>query len=200
MAEPHEDHLAVVKRILRYIVGTRDQGVDYARGKAGELLLLGYSDSDHRGDIEDSKSTSGILFYLGESLITWQSQKQKLVARSSCEVEYMASSAAACQAIWFAGLLSEILGAPGKPPLLKIDNKSAIELIRNSVHHGHSKYIHMRYHFVREGEVEGRIEIQFVGTNDQLADSLTKSLPRVRFQEMKKPTGVLKVKQLEHKI
>jgi hypothetical protein len=68
--------------------------VDYARGKAGELLLLGYSDSDHRGDIEDSKSTSGILFYLGESLITWQSQKQKLVAHSSCEVEYMASSAA----------------------------------------------------------------------------------------------------------
>jgi hypothetical protein len=73
MAEPHGDHQSVVKRILRYIAGTRDHGVHYVRGKAGELLLLGYSDSDHGGDIEDSKSISGVLFYLRRSLITWQS-------------------------------------------------------------------------------------------------------------------------------
>jgi hypothetical protein len=95
MAEPHEDHQAAVKRILRYIAGTRDHGVHYARGKAGDLLLLGYSDSDHGGDVEDNKSTSGVLFYLGRSPITWQSQKQKSVALSSGEAEYMASSAAA---------------------------------------------------------------------------------------------------------
>jgi hypothetical protein len=85
---------------------------------------------------EDSKSTSGILFYLGRSPITWQSQKQKFVALSSCEAEYMTSSAVACQAVWLAGLLTKILGESGRPPLLKIDNKSAIDLIRNPVHHG----------------------------------------------------------------
>jgi hypothetical protein len=125
------------------------------------------------------------MFYLGESSITWQSQKQKLVALSSCEAEHMASSAAACQAIWLAGLLSEILGAPGKPLLLKIDNKSAIDLIKNPVHHGQSKHIKIRYHLVRECTAEGRIEIQLVGTNDQLTDILIKPLPRVRFTEMK---------------
>jgi hypothetical protein len=66
MAEPHDDHKAAVKRVLRYIAGTRDHGVHYARGKVGELLLLDYSDKDHGGDIKDNKSTSGICSILKE--------------------------------------------------------------------------------------------------------------------------------------
>jgi hypothetical protein len=194
MAEPHEDHLGAVKRILRYVAGTQDHGVWYARGRAEDLTLLGFSDSDHAGDVEDSRSTSGILFYLGKNPITWQSQKQKSVALSSCEAEYMASSAATCQGIWLAGLLTEILGAAIKTPLLKVDNKAAIDLIKNPVHHGKSKHIRIRYHFVRECAAEGRIEVQFVGTSDQLADILTKPLARVKFLEMKEKIGVTKVK------
>jgi hypothetical protein len=70
------------------------------------LLLLGYSNSDVTGDVVDNRSTSGNLFYLVKNPITWQSQKQKSMSLSSCEVEYMASSAAACEVIWFVGLLS----------------------------------------------------------------------------------------------
>jgi hypothetical protein len=99
---------------------------------------LGFSDYDHADDIEDSRSTSGILFYLGRSPITWQSQKQKSMALSSYEAEYMVASVATCHAIWLAGLLGEILGSATKPPLLNIDNKSAIDLMKNSVHHGRS--------------------------------------------------------------
>jgi hypothetical protein len=96
-----------VKGILRYIArGSHDHGVRYERGKAGELLLLGYSNSDVTGDVVDNRSTSGNLFYLVKNPITWQSQKQKSMSLSSCEVEYMASSAAACEVIWFVGLLS----------------------------------------------------------------------------------------------
>jgi hypothetical protein len=159
MVEPHEDHLAVVKRILRYVVGTQEHGVRYARGRAEDLTLLGFSDSEHAGDMEDSWSTSGILFYLGQSPISWQSQKQKSVALSSCEEEYMASFAATCQAIWLAGLLTEILGATVKNRLLKVDNKAAIDLIKNPVHHRRSKHIRIRYHFIRECAAEGRIEV-----------------------------------------
>jgi hypothetical protein len=96
MAKPHADHLVAVKRILCYIAGTRDHGVHFGRDEAEDLTLLGFSDSDHAGDTEDSRSTSGILFYLGRSPITWQSQKQKLVVFSSYEAEYMATSAATC--------------------------------------------------------------------------------------------------------
>jgi hypothetical protein len=106
----------------------------------------------------------------------------------------MASSATACQAIWLTRLLSEILGEAGKALLLKVDNKAAIDLIKNPVHHGRSKHIRIRYHFVRECATEGRIEVQFMGTNDQLADILAKPLPRHRFLELKEKIDVIKVK------
>jgi hypothetical protein len=110
------------------------------------------------------------------------------------EAEHMASSVAACEAVWFAGLLTEILGESGRPPLLKFDNKFGIDLIRNLVHHGRSKHIRIRYHFVRECAAERRIKILFVGTSDQLADILTKPLPRIRFLEMKEKIGVAAIK------
>jgi hypothetical protein len=96
MADPHEDHQTVVKCILRYIAGTYDHGICYDRGRAGELLLLGYINSDHAGDIDDNNCTSGILFYMGGNPITSQTQKQNSVALSLCKAEYMASSVAAC--------------------------------------------------------------------------------------------------------
>jgi hypothetical protein len=196
MAEPREDHQVVVKHILRYIAGTYDHGIHYDKGEAGELLLRDTTTVImlEMSMIDNSRSTSEILFYLGGNPISWQSLKQKSVALSSCEAEYVSSSAA-CQAIWLAGLLSEILGVPEKPPLLKVDNKSAIDLIKNHVHHGRSKHIWIRYHFIRECAAEGRIEVQFVGTNEQLADILTKPLSRVKFQEMKEKIGVERIAQ-----
>jgi hypothetical protein len=80
MVEPREDHLRVVNRILMYIAGTHDHSIRYEHGKAEELLLLGYSDTDLVVDVDDSKNTSGIQFYLGKNPITWQSQNQKSVA------------------------------------------------------------------------------------------------------------------------
>jgi hypothetical protein len=64
---------------------------------------------------------------------------------------------------------------------LKVDNKAAIDLIKNRVRHGRSKHIQIRYHFVSECAAEGRIEVQFIGTSDQLADILIKPLARIRF-------------------
>jgi hypothetical protein len=66
-------------------------------------------------------------------------------------------------------------------------------LIKNPVYHGRNKHIQIRYHFVLECATEGRIEIQFVGTNNQLAGILTKPLPRVKFQEMKEKIGVSRI-------
>ncbi len=65
MEEPHEDHLAAVKHVLRYIAGTRHHGAHYARGKGGLLKLHGFSDSDMAGDLDTRRSTSSVLFFLG---------------------------------------------------------------------------------------------------------------------------------------
>lgn len=95
MEHPTTLHMNAVKRILRYIKDIIDYGLVYAKG-IGNYLLSGYSDSDLASNIEDRKSTSGLAFYLNESLITRVSQKQRCVALSSCEEDFMAATTAAC--------------------------------------------------------------------------------------------------------
>jgi uncharacterized protein YwlG (UPF0340 family) len=86
----------MVKRIVRYIAGTLHLGLKYRKEKSSELSLLGYTNSDHSGDLVHRKSTSGVAFFLGSNLVTWSSQKQRVVALSSCEAEYVAAAIGAC--------------------------------------------------------------------------------------------------------
>jgi hypothetical protein len=88
-----------VKRIIHYVAETLNHDLFYPRCP-GEVRLVRYSDSDHVGDINTSKSTSGILFFFDKSLVSWQSVKQQVVALSSCESEYIATSTASTQALW----------------------------------------------------------------------------------------------------
>lgn len=189
MERPTTVHLNAVKRILRYVKGTLDYGLVYSRTN-GNNLLTGYSDSDLAGHIDDRKSTRGMVFYLNESLITWVSQKQKCDALSSCEVEFMAATAVACQGIWLRKLLGEITDGCIGPVVLYIDNKSTIDLAKNSVFHGRSKHIDIRYHFIRECVERGEIVLNHVRTDEQRADTLTKALPVVMFEKMRQLLGV----------
>ncbi|XP_074364362.1 secreted RxLR effector protein 161-like [Apium graveolens] len=103
MERPTTMHLNAAKRILRYVKGTLNYGLIYRRG-TGNYILSGYTDSDLGGDVEDRKSTGGMAFYLNESLITWVSQKQRCVALSSCEAEFIGcncSSMSRCVAAKF---------------------------------------------------------------------------------------------------
>jgi len=186
--------MVAVKRVLRYIAGTLNFGCHYERKK--EAQLEGYSDSDLAGDIDTRKSTSSVLFFLGRNVITWQSQKQKVVALSSCEAEYIAATTAACQGIWLARLLAELQDK--KPGIinLKIDSQSAIQLSKNPIFHDRSKHIDVRYHFIRECIEENRVIVESTGTKDQLADILTKALGREQFCELRSRLGVIDVQSV----
>lgn len=142
-------HDQTVKHILRYVKGTLDYGLVYLKG-TGNYLLSRFSDSDLASHVDDRKSIGGLAFYLNESLITWVSQKQRCVALSSCEAEFMAATAPACQWIWLRNLLSGITNISVGPVVLFIDNKFAIDLAKNLVFHGRSKHIDICYHFIRE--------------------------------------------------
>ncbi|XP_074360137.1 secreted RxLR effector protein 161-like [Apium graveolens] len=179
MEKPTEMHLLAAKRILRYVRGTLNHGLVYNRGSISELLT-GYSDSDVAGHVEDRRSTGGMVFYLDDGLVTWASQKQRSVALSSCEGEFMAATAAACQAIWLWKMVSQVTGKHVEPVVLYLDNKSAIDLTKNFVFHGQSKYINIRYHFIRECVENGDILVKHVSTDLQRADVLTKALPTAR--------------------
>ncbi|KAJ1262155.1 hypothetical protein BS78_09G086000 [Paspalum vaginatum] len=105
MERPTDEHQRTVKRLLRYI----GYGLRYEH-RATATWLIGYSDADLASDIDTRKSTSGVLFFLGDCLTSWQSVKQKVVALSSCESEYVATTTAATQEIWLARLLGDLLG------------------------------------------------------------------------------------------
>jgi len=179
-----------VKRVLRYLAGTRGYGLHYGRKKGDALKLIGYSDADMAGDIDSRKSTSGVIFFLGDSPITWQSAKQKVVALSSCEAEYIAAAVAACQGVWLARLLGDLIELEPAVPEIMVDNMSSIALTKNPVFHDRSKHIDVRYHYIRECIERGRIVIDYIETKMQLADVLTKALGRVRFQELRVRIGV----------
>jgi hypothetical protein len=181
-----------VKHILRYVSGTASYGCCYKRG-TGALTLIGSGDSDYAGDIDDCRSTTGVVFFLGSSAVTWTSQKQKVVALSSCEAEYVAAASGACQGVWLCRLLGELISDAPLKAKLRVDNMSAIALSKNPVHHDRSKHIDVKYHFLRECIEDGKVEIDHVSTDGQLADMLTKALGRVKFIEMRLRLGVMDV-------
>ncbi|XP_042757513.1 secreted RxLR effector protein 161-like [Lactuca sativa] len=127
MESPKQSHLKVVKHILRYIKGTTNFGLMYKKG--GDKRLIGFSDSSHGMDIDGRKGTTGMIFYLSGNPITWSSQKQQNVALSSCEAEFMAATATACQAPWLRSLLKELTGWKEECVRMYVDNKSAITLM-----------------------------------------------------------------------
>ena len=175
MENPTTEHMSAVKRILRYVKGTLDLGLVYKKNEAG-IKLVGYSDSDYAGDPDDRKSTTGMAFFLGNNLICWASQKQKIVALSSCEAEYVAATTAACQGIWLARLIGELMNKEMISMTLMVDNKSAIALSKNPVFLNRSKHIETKFHFIRTCLEEKKIELDFTSSENQLADLFTKSL------------------------
>jgi hypothetical protein len=195
LQRPTTEYAQAVKRIVRYVAGTYDHGLYYQRCP-GEAHLVGYNDSDHADDIDTSKSTSVILFFLGKCPISWQSVKQQVVAMSSCEAEYIATSTASTQALWLACLLSDLLGRDVGAVELRVDSQSALALAKNPVFHERSKYIRVRYHFIRDCLAEGSIHARYINTKDQVADLLTKPLGRIKFLELCSRSGMA---QLSHK-
>ena len=191
MVNPTSYHWIAAKRVLRYLKGTINFGLVYVKG-VKNLNVIGYIDSDFAGDVEDRKSTLGQVLFLGGLPITWNSLKQKVVALSSCEAEYIAITSAVCQGVWIAKLVMEVMGVKMEAVKIIVDNQSAIMLSKTSAHHNRTKHIDTRYHFIRDYVADGRVVIKHVKTEDQLANILTKSLGRVNFVEL---SAIIRVKK-----
>ncbi|KAL0355686.1 UNVERIFIED_CONTAM: Retrovirus-related Pol polyprotein from transposon RE1 [Sesamum radiatum] len=192
---PSEEHMNAAKRILRYLKGTFDYGIFYT--SSNDVCLKGYCDSDYAGDVDDRKSTTGFVFYFGENAISWCSRKQPIVTLSTCESEYVATTAGTCHAIWLRRLLSELYFAQDRATKIMVDNKSAIALAKNPVFHDRSKHIDARFHFIRDCIANKEIEVEYVKTLDQVADIFTKALKKDRFQQLREMIGVVKESSLE---
>jgi hypothetical protein len=162
MEKPKVSHLAAVKRILRYVKGTLGCGILFPASDTGRSCnLLGYTDSNWCGDKDDRKSTTGYVFMFGGAPISWCSRKESVVSLSSCEVEYIAASMCACQAVWLVNLLRELDNCTREGVLLLVDNVSAINLAKNPITHGRSKHIEMRFYYLRDLVSSGQLRLSY---------------------------------------
>jgi hypothetical protein len=116
-----------------------------------------------------------------------------VVSLSSYESEYIVVAIGACQGVWLSRLLADLTYTDMKKFRLLIDSRSAQGLSKNPVYHERSKHIDTCYHYIRECVSNGVVEVEHVSTDELLVDILTKPLGRVRFAEMKRQLGVIKI-------
>ncbi|KAF3683237.1 hypothetical protein FXO37_01979 [Capsicum annuum] len=182
---PTTTHWTMVKRVLRYLAGTSDRGL-FLR-KDSPLLLHAFSDSDWAGDRDDRSSTTGYVVFLCSHPVSWISKKQRAVTRSSTEAEYRAIASTSAELCWVRNLLKELSITPTQPPppVIYCDNLGA-----NPVFLSRMKHLELDYHFVRKLVQQGLLRVSHVSSKDQLADMLTKSLPRSSFELLCSKIGV----------
>ena len=159
-----------------------------AAGKAHQLY--GYSDSDWGNDANDRRSFTGYVFLLHDGAVSWQSCKQPTVALSSVEAEYMAATQAAREAVWWRTFLTELGHPPSTAITVHSDNQGAIALAKNPEHHRRTKHIDIQHHYVRELVSAGTVVMPHIGTEEMVADALTKALAAERHTELTRRMGV----------
>lgn len=175
---PGPTHWKLAKRVLRYLQGTLNCGIIYTESNNDKLKA--YVDSDWAGDIDDRRSCSGYVFMLANGPIAWEAKKQRSVALSTMEAEYMALSEVAKESIYMRRLIKHMgyTDLVNDATIVHCDNQSAIQLSKNCVFHGKSKHIAIRYHFSREASDNGEIKIIYLKSEQMKADILTKALSK----------------------
>lgn len=188
LQSPTDLHWQAVKRILHYLAGTVSYGILLRLDTP--LKLHAYSDADWAGDVDDYCSTNAYIVYLGSNPISWSSKKQQGVARSSTEAEYRAVANAASELRWVCSLLTDLHIPLPEMPVIYCDNIGATYLAANPVFHSKMKHIALDYHFICDNVQAGTLRDSHLSTKDQLADALTKPLPRPRFLELMHKIGI----------
>ncbi|CAA3032025.1 copia-type [Olea europaea subsp. europaea] len=176
MHAPTLSHLKMVRRILRYLKGTINLGLDFTSHTT--LDLYAFSDSDWAGCPTTRHSTTGYCTFIGHNPISWCVKKQNTVSRSSTEAEYRAMAHTAAEITWLTFLLKD-LGVPqSNPPVLFYDNLSALHMTVNPVFHSRSNHIEFDYHFVHERVALGLLVTRHISTTHQVAGIFTKPMPK----------------------
>jgi hypothetical protein len=191
-ANPSLQHYGALKRILRYLAGTKTHGITYCKphDDAGtDNLFHGFADAAFANN-DDMKSTGGYVFMASGGAITWKSKKQSVIALSTTESEYVALSEAGREAIWLRNLYGELGFPQSTAVIIKGDNDGSVILSHNPQFHQRSKHIAIRHHWVRDLVSNQILDIQSCSDAEQTTDVLTKALPRPKHQRHMEEMGV----------
>ncbi|GAA5982777.1 hypothetical protein JCM11641_007785, partial [Rhodosporidiobolus odoratus] len=184
---PAERHWNLLTRICRYLSGTSHLGLRYCTPQSPftASLLSAHCDADHAGDRETRRSVSGYVFCIGDdslraTAISWLSRRQRSVAISSTEAEYMALSEAAREALWLRALLTDLGYPPSSPTLIRGDNSGSLLLASHPTSHSRTKHISVHYHFTRDLVEDGTLILKWIPTEEMTADVFTKGLSKAK--------------------
>jgi hypothetical protein len=184
---PKEIHWKALKRVIRYLDTTRNLWLTF--GGSEDSLIRGYTDSDW-GSQPDRHSISGYAFAVGVGVITWRSKKQSIVALSTTEAEYIAMAEAVKEALSIQHILQEIYPDLVSTIPLLCDNQSAIALAKDNKFHQRTKHIALRYLFIRGSINEDEISLSYIPSTDNIADIMTKAIPRPQFKYLRNRLGL----------
>ena len=179
-------HWEAVKRVFRYLLGTRHLSLVYGGGKDG---LEGFVDADGSSQ-EHRRAITGYVFLIDGGAVSWASKKQELVTLSTAESEYVAAMHATKEAIWLRRLIGEVFDPLSEPTTLHGNNQAAIALTKDGSYHARTKHIDIHYHFIRYSIEAGSIRLIYCPTDDQTADILTKALPSVKVKHFASALGL----------
>jgi hypothetical protein len=193
MASPSELHYQAAFRVLRYLKRSPGRGLFFSQ--SFDLQLLGFSDADWGGCLDNRKSISGYCFFIGRSLVSGKSKKQSTVSCSSAEAEYRALASATRELQWMCFLLRDLQQSPSRLPVLYCDNQSALHISANPVFHEQTKHLDIDCHLVREKLQAGVMRLLPVSSHNQTADVFTKASGPRQFYECINKLGMLDIYQ-----
>ena len=186
LSNPGNTHVVAAKRVLRYLNKTQHAKLTYKQNDTSnqdQLVINAYCDADWANDMDERKSTTGYIIMINDCPVIWNSKKQSTIALSSAEAEYMAISGTVQEIIWMVQLLHELHVNIKLPVDIYCDNKSAIALSKNDLHHQRTKHIDIRHHFIRDYIKKNIINIIWISTQEQIADILTKPVSITTFKQ-----------------
>lgn len=187
--DPRKQHWNLALKVVRYLATTINQKLEYK--KTGKPLV-GFVDANWAQDVNDRRSQSGFYFILAGAAISWESRKQKVVAMSSAEAEYIALTEAAKEASYFKYIFEELNIGKKDPITIFSDSQSAQHMAKFGSHHHRTKHIHYKYHFIRETVENGVVNIKYVPTQNMPADFLTKPVPKPKHEYCCQEIGFLR--------
>jgi len=176
--------------VLRYLQATSNFGLVMDVQQGTGVRIDCYSDADFANDPTDRRSISGYVTTLDDNVISYASRKQEINAQSTCEAEYVAMAEATKDVLWLAGLCKE-LKWKHPVPLLLGDNQGAISLSVQPGKHSKTKHINNNYHLVRRTVELKQLTTHHIGTEDMVADIMTKALAVVKFTRFRRAMKVL---------
>ena len=184
--KPGLAHWEAVKRIFKYLIGTRNLWLCY-----GSLTkeLHRYVDADGSMN-EDCKAISGYAFMVNSGAVSWSAKCQELISLSTTESEYIAVTHAAKEALWLCMIISQIFGIALPPTTLFTDNQSAIALTKEHQYHARTKHIDIQFHFICWVIEDGKLRLIYCPTDEMVADALAKALPSTKVKHFADAFGL----------